>query len=204
MALGNAYLNMSDEQLMVLVCQRNTRAFGVLYDRYSRPLYNYFHRMLWKDRERARDFTQELFAKLVHKPEAFDPARTFRTWLFSVAHNMCKNEYAREEVRRGARNQLHYMNGVEQPDGGRSTDRARFMEELDAALSRLDEVKRTTFELRFRQDLSIQEISEIMQCSEGTVKSRLFYILKELNQQLKVFQGLAHLLAGLLMSFIAP
>ena len=52
----------------------------------------------------------------------------------------------------------------------------------------LDEVKRSTFEMRFRQDLSIKEIAQAMDCNEGTVKSRLFYTLKQLNTKLKHFE----------------
>jgi DNA-directed RNA polymerase specialized sigma24 family protein len=48
------------------------------------------------------------------------------------------------------------------------------------------------------QELSIMEISEIMRVSEGTVKSRLFYLLKDLNGKLKAFEGIAVWLACLL------
>ena len=61
------YQNEHDEQLMVLVGQHNQRAFEELYGRYSKLMYNYFLRMLWKEKEKARDFTQELFTKVLSK-----------------------------------------------------------------------------------------------------------------------------------------
>jgi|JI9StandDraft_1071089.scaffolds.fasta_scaffold35668_3 RNA polymerase sigma-70 factor (ECF subfamily) len=190
-----------DEELMLLVAQKDQKAFEVLYDRYSRLMYNYFHRMLWKDREKARDFTQELFAKLIQKPHLYDASRPFKTWIYSIAHNMCKNEYAKIEVRKVAHADLkrddHAVSGLE---AQKEMDRSQFMSKLGEALAALDEVKRQTFELRFTQELSIIEISEIMQVSEGTVKSRLFYLLKELNKTLKVFEGISIWLAALFIS----
>jgi len=75
---------LSDERLMELVVRGDERAFGALYDRYRRKLLTYFHRMLWQDRERAQDFMQDLFAKIAQRPESYDPARPFSTWLYSV------------------------------------------------------------------------------------------------------------------------
>lgn len=188
----NPYLAFEDEKLMHLVGEKDQKAFGVLYDRYGKLLYNYFYKMLWKDREKSRDFTQDLFAKLVHKPHLYDPSRPFKTWLYSIAHNMCKNEYAKAEVRKNAQPELAYVPSTEfRNEAQSSIDRAEFNVKLAEALDELDETKRTTFELRFRHEMSIEEISETMQCSEGTVKSRLFYTLKQLNTKLKVFEGIA-------------
>ncbi len=193
MAKGkHPYHSEHDEELMLLVAKRDQKAFEVLYDRYGKLMYNYFHRMLWKDKEKSRDFAQELFMKLVNKPHLYDPSRPFKTWLYSVAHNMCKNEYAKSEVRKVAHKEIardeHFTSGAESQ---KKMDRTQFMDKLSEALLGLDEIKRQTFELRFNQELSIIEISEIMQVSEGTVKSRLFYILKDLNSKLKVFEGIA-------------
>lgn len=172
------------------------KAFGVLYDRYGRLMYNYFYRMLWKDREKARDFTQDLFSKIAHNPESFQSGRSFRTWFYSVAHNMCKNEYAKHEVRNRAHGEVPVGFASEQAEPADVTmDHAGFRQKLSEALSELDELKRTTFELRFFQELSIIEISEAMECSEGTVKSRLFYTLKELNRKLKVYQHILSTMA---------
>jgi RNA polymerase sigma factor (sigma-70 family) len=192
--LRHPYESKHDEDLMDLIVQRDQKAFEILYDRYAKLMYNYFHRMLWKDKEKSRDFTQELFMKIVHKPHLYDPARPFKTWIYSVAHNMCKNEYAKAEVRKVAHKEIAredaFVAGI---DSQKKIDRSQFMTKLNEAVRGLDEVKRQTFELRFNQELSIIEISEIMQVSEGTVKSRLFYILKDLNARLKVFEGIAAL-----------
>ncbi|MFY8138076.1 MAG: RNA polymerase sigma factor [Flavobacteriales bacterium] len=177
--------------------EKDAKAFEALYDRYARLLFNYFHRMLWKDREKAKDFTQELFSKIIQKSELYNPERSFKTWLYSIAHNMCKNEYAKHEVRVDAHEQIRCSGNASQQESTSVTmDKASFKEDLALALSELDAVKRTTFELRFYQEMSVQEISEAMECSEGTVKSRLFYTLKELNSKLKIYE---HILKALLI-----
>ena len=61
------YTALADEKLMALVARKDSQAFDVLYSRYGRLMYNYFHRMLWKDREKARDFTQDLFLQINSK-----------------------------------------------------------------------------------------------------------------------------------------
>jgi RNA polymerase sigma-70 factor (ECF subfamily) len=194
---NSAYHKHSDEELMGLVGARDSKAFEELYDRYSRLMFNYFHRMLWKDKERARDFTQDLFTKIIQKNELYDAKRSFKTWLYSIAHNMCKNEYAKHEVRRDAHSEIKYTQpGIDRAKADVEMDKTSFKKELEQALQVLDEVKRTTFELRFYQEMSIQEISEVMDCSEGTVKSRLFYTLKQLNEKLKAFE---HILCWVLI-----
>lgn len=183
------YNDQSDEKLMQLVAKGDAKAFEVVYDRYSRPMLNYFHRMLWKDREKAEDFMQDIFTKIVHKPEQYNPERPFKTWLYSVANNMCKNEYRKQEIRKPTGYELNEDvavsdNGI---DMHRAIDNKNFDRALTAELEKLDEKKRETFVLRYRQELSIKEIAEVCGISEGTVKSRLFYTLKQLSQTLKVF-----------------
>jgi RNA polymerase sigma-70 factor (ECF subfamily) len=191
---GPKYRNLHDEELMPLVVNKDRRAFEELYDRYAKLMYNYFLRMLWKDREKSRDMTQDLFTRIAAKPHLYDASRPFKTWIYTIAHNMCKNEYAKHEVRAAARSELMYTsNSTTHEEATGKMDRTAFMESLMDALDRLDDIKRQTFELRFFQELSIIEISEIMEISEGTVKSRLFYILKELNKELKSFENILNL-----------
>jgi len=186
---GRKYKAFTDEELMQMIAKGDGMAFEELYDRYSKPMVNYFCRMLWKDREKAQDFMQDLFTKIVNRPDQYDSSRNFKTWLYSIANNMCKNEYRKQEVRKNTVKMTHENIKVydESPEKSRLMDAEVFNEMLDKELEELEEVQRSTFLMRFKMDLSIKEIAEIHQCSEGTVKSRIFYTLKKLSEKLKMF-----------------
>ena len=170
-----------DEELMRLVQQGDERALAELYDRYSTKLVRYFHRMLWKDEEKAQDFLHDLFLKLIEQPQRFDAERIFTTWLYSSAFNMCKNEYRRQSFRNGQ--SLDHDKIVFQPDA----DLQDFQRTLDASLREVDEADRNLFVLRYELDLPLAEIGKIMDCPEGTVKSRIFYLKKKLTRCLRDF-----------------
>jgi RNA polymerase sigma-70 factor, ECF subfamily len=184
-----SYESDSDEKLMSRIIRGDSKSFGVLYDRHSGALYRYFHRMLWKDKEKAEDFVQDFFVKIIKSPDAFDPARKFSTWMYSVAHNMCKNEYRRMEIRKPVQigNEGALPHGDHGDSFGVRIDRKAFMRRLFDELDQLDENHRTTFLLRYEQNFSIREVSEVLNCSEGTVKSRLFYTLRKLSGKLEEF-----------------
>jgi RNA polymerase sigma-70 factor, ECF subfamily len=174
---------MKDEVLVQRLAKGQTGAFDELYGRYRDRLFHYFRRMLGQDEEKARDFLQDLFFKLVERPDRFALDGCFRTWIFSVAHNMCCNEYRRCAVRRDTI--LPLPPPPEAVD--QRLDRQVFLRALSRELQDLDEIKRSTFLLRFQEGLSLQEIAQAMDCAVGTVKSRLFYVTRHLGQRLKSF-----------------
>ena len=168
------YKTLSDEDLMIAVGKGDQRAFDEIYHRYSGPLLAYFIRMLWKDREKSEDFVHDIFAKIVRKPDLFDPTRKFKTWLYSVANNMCKNEYKKQEVRKNTSNGLdqHYAVGDANTDVFEEVHDTFFRVEFEESLEALDEKHREAFKLRHIEGLSIKEIAEVLEISDGTVKSR--------------------------------
>lgn len=179
--------SMSDEDLMKAISNGDKRAFDELYDRYSGPLMGYFFRMLWKDREKAEDFVHDLFAKIVRKPDLFDTSRKFKTWVYSVANNMCKNEYKRQEVRKNTSSGLDHTYNV--GDGSvnvmNEVHESQFKQDFVQKLDELDGKHSEVFKLRHIEGLSIKEIAEVLEISDGTVKSRLFYATKYLAQSLE-------------------
>lgn len=180
--------DLSDERLMELVVRGQERAFAVLYDRYQRKLLTYFHRMLWQDRERAQDFLQELFTKIAQRPESYQPGRPFHTWLYSVANNMCKNEYRRMGTRTAALPHLKAANNhAVAPEGGVQLDRDHFTARLSEELDKLPPDHKAAFVMRYHEDMAIKEIAASFGISEGTVKSRLFYTVRKLAAALPEF-----------------
>jgi RNA polymerase sigma-70 factor, ECF subfamily len=175
--------------LMISISKGDKRAFDEIYSRYSGPLVGYFMRMLWKDREKSEDFVHDIFAKIIRKPELFDPSRKFKTWLYSVANNMCKNEYKRQEVRKNTTNGLDSNYSVSDTNANvlHEVQDMQFRTQYEKSLEALDLKHSEAFKLRHQDGLSIKEIAEILNISDGTVKSRLFYATKYLAASLKEF-----------------
>lgn len=188
----NKYREFSDERLMERIQRHDTLAFNELYDRYSKHLLFYFFRELGGNEEKAQDFLQEIFLKIVEKPVLFCTEKKFSTWIFVVAYNMCKNEYRRLGVRNivdsnADTEELSQKFDSDYNQVERNVDQKTFETALIAELCKLEDDQRSTFLLRYQQNLSIKEIGEILGCSEGTIKSRLYYTTKKLAMKLKAF-----------------
>jgi RNA polymerase sigma-70 factor (ECF subfamily) len=184
----NGFSDYSDEELMLAIQQGEKLAFNELYARYSHKLYGYLLKMLWYNEMRAQDLLQDLFAKIISQPHLFDPLRSFKTWVYTIASNLCKNEFKRNEIRKGTVNgveQFHTLSTEENLE--KKTQEMQFREALTEELKRLDDKHREVFVLKHIDGLSIKEISEITGANEGTVKSRLFYAIKKLADSLKMF-----------------
>ena len=188
--LKKDYLTYSDEELMRLFGTGDRLAFEQIYERYSAFMVNFFYRKLWNDREKAEDFTHELFAKIIHKPEHFDLNRNFKTWLFSVANNMCKNEYKSQQVRKNTAYEVPvgFQASSDDQSADKQVDNDNFTTQLKSELDKMNDKHREVFMLRHYDGLSISEIAESLGINPGTVKSRLHNATKELADKLKVFK----------------
>ncbi len=169
---------LTDEQLFKGVCLGNNTFFEEIYGRYNKRLLYYFFRMLGNNQDLAQDFLQELFYKILNKPQLFNSKKKFSTWIFSIAHNMCKNEYRSREVRKIiVKNEnldsLAYQETIE-------TASDSSVKQIYSELEKLDESHRSAFLLKYREGLDISEISEILELPPGTIKSRLFYTRKKI------------------------
>ncbi|TNE54601.1 MAG: RNA polymerase sigma factor [Bacteroidetes bacterium] len=187
--LRKKYGEFTDEQLMQYLSKGDKRAFDELYARYSRAMLIYFKRMLWNDQEKAEDFMHDLFAKIIKKPESFDRSRNFKTWFYSVANNMCKNEYKKQEVRKNTSYTLDTGYQIKDHQGNveREVQESMFQQAFEEKLEELDEKHSEVFKLRHFDGLSIKEIAGMLGANEGTVKSRLFYATKYLASGLQEF-----------------
>jgi RNA polymerase sigma-70 factor (ECF subfamily) len=175
--------HLTDEELLITISNGDNDAFNDLYLRYKDRLLYFFYRMLSQDKEIAKDFTQEIFIKIINKPHLYNPKMKFSTWIFSIANNMCKNEYRRQDIRKNTI-------ACDNPDSFNN-------EELDNEnhepviklifkyLADFDESQKSSFLLKYREGFSIDEISEILELPVGTVKSRLFYTRKKLQENIK-------------------
>ena len=191
MGLFTNHKNREDEELMRLFVRGDNSAFEEIYHRYSKRILHFMFKMLNNDEEKAQDLLQDLFMKIVERPAQFDASRNFKSWIFTVAANLCRNEYRKS----------HYVEvEADSSLSNESTDSfhqliARidqevFKKQLKIELNRLSRDHKTVFILRIKEGFSIKEIAEITECSEGTVKSRVFYCIQILAKRLKEFHHL--------------
>lgn len=180
---------MSDAILMDLL-RSDSAAFAELYRRYEGRMYHYFLRMLNNDSEKAKDFLHDIFVKLFHYADSFNSDARFTTWIYTMAYNMCKNEYRKTASRQyetfeeaiPVKIGQNTTETIEQ-----ETDFKAFSKALEDELNMVDSEQRSIFLLRYQADLPIKEIKNIVGCAEGTIKSRLFYLTKKLAKNLRAY-----------------
>lgn len=173
---------------MKLLAAGNKEAFSEVYQRYHARMLNYFFRMLYRDEEKARDFTHDLFVKIIEKPGLFNSEKKFSTWMYAVASNMCKNEYRSRTVRKnGATIMGAFIQSTEDEKVHHQLDLENFKRRVKDEIDELNPHQKEAFVMRFQEEMPIQEIAGAMGCSEGTIKSRLFYSLKKMSEKLNEF-----------------
>jgi RNA polymerase sigma-70 factor (ECF subfamily) len=177
----------SDEELMALLTRGEQAAFDALYERYSKPLFHFFYRLLNSDRNKAEDFLHDLFLKIIEKKSCYDASKPFKTWVFALAGNMVKNEYRRQNVR-----QAYTQFQRESPEEGsteqqHTLDKQLFHQKLEHELEKMHPDERLLIQLRFMDSFSIKQLAETLDIPEGTVKSRLHTLTKLLSEKLSLY-----------------
>jgi RNA polymerase sigma-70 factor, ECF subfamily len=182
----------SDEVLMDFIMKGEVQAFDELYARYSKRLLVYFTRMLNFDKTLAEDALQDLFLKIAEMPEKFDQSHSFKTWIFSVASNQCKNYYRHKKIVSESTQEIKYMNEQVNDQAflkaATKLDAVAFRVMLDEVLNGLAVEKKEAFILKYQEEKTIAEIAWIQDCPEGSVKSRLHYTIKILEERLNIFK----------------
>lgn len=188
MRIFRSYRQEADEELMCKVSRDDNRAFEELYTRYAPRLQGFFIRMLGSDSSKAEDFTQELFIKIYEHKASYQKERSFSSWIFSMAYNLCKNEYRHREVVACHEAETNTRSTCEDDASfEQKYDKEVFEGQLKHSLTKLSEDQLLVFTLRYDEELSIAQIAEVFQCPEGTIKSRLHYALQTLSQSLSMY-----------------
>jgi RNA polymerase sigma-70 factor, ECF subfamily len=178
----------TDEQLMVLIARGRKKAFAELYDRYYGRLVNFAYSHT-ADIPQAEDIVQDIFIKIMEHPEMFDTTRRFKTWVYTVTINACRNVQRNEANRRRLLQQdILRMDAAAAPEILRSDKRLLALR-VSELLEQLSEKEKMVYVLRFAEGLTIPEISKTAGIPEGSVKSCIHYLLKKFAEHLKDFKN---------------
>ncbi len=187
-AITKKYTTATDEELMQHIGKGNKKAFNELYNRYHKRLLFFMYKLLNFNQEKAQDLLHDVFVQIIEKPHQFDTNKKFSTWVYTLAKNQCYN-YTRNTTNRERINDdvAKQIETVEYPTINIEIDKSIFNKEIEQILHTLSQKEQMILTLRFREDLTIKEIAQIMQCPEGSVKSGIYYLLKKLAEHMPHF-----------------
>lgn len=186
-------LGPSDAELVDRTRAGDYSGYEELVRRYQRRIYALVYNMTGHKQD-AEDMVQEVFVKAYRSLGGFKGDSSFYTWIYRIATNRTIN-FLKKRKRRISDVSLDDVDQAAERDPALVELRARetpirdialteLQKRLNAALQTLSEDHRTVVVLHDIQGLPHSEIAGIMNCSEGTVRSRLFYARKQLQREL--------------------
>lgn len=168
--------------LMLQLRNGEEPAFDKLVEAWQSPLINFFYRSL-SSYEQAEDLTQMVFIRLYRAAPKYEARAKFSTYLFQIASRLLINEY-----RRSQRKPLDAWDPADLQSVASDTDHRNYSEIEEAfeqSLKKLPERQRTAILLLKQQELSYQEIANVMEANESAVKTWIFRARQFLKQELK-------------------
>ena len=177
----------SDEELVRGCARGEDEAFVRLLERYRARVVQFVRWRLGARSVWAEDVAQEIFVRLHRHASSFEGRSSFRTWLYALALNVCRSHTRREWRTRGRQGGGEEAL-AELPDGAPLVFERLEREEQEArvreAIERLSEVHRVVLHLRGWEEMSYEQMAELLQVPVGTIRSRLYNARAALAQEL--------------------
>jgi RNA polymerase sigma-70 factor (ECF subfamily) len=185
-----------DAALMLRVKRGDEAAFAELVEKYKQPVMNVIYRIL-RDATEAEDLAQNVFIQVHKSAERYQATARFSTWLFTIARNLCLNEIRRRSRHPADSLEAKFSESDDQParqfedhKTHLPTDNLLHQEleqKIDLALAELPETQRTAILLCRGDELSYEDIAEVIGCSLSATKSLIHRGRETLKQKLKPY-----------------
>jgi RNA polymerase sigma factor (sigma-70 family) len=178
----NSKTTYSEQELVVLLQQRNESAFGYLYDNYSGALFGIVNAIV-TDKEIANDVLQNVFVNIWRKIESYDAVKgRLFTWMLNIARNAAIDEVRSKGFRDSQKNQPIGDSGE---IAGAVTGPAIDDVGLKKVLTRLKGDLRVLIDMSYFQGFTHEEISRALNIPLGTVKTRIRSALTQLRTMIQ-------------------
>ena len=168
---------------------REAQALEAFFEAYFQPLYQFIWRMVGQA-HLAEDLTQDTFMQIHRSLDRYDPARPLKPWVYTIATNLVRDFWrSRKHRDQQTSEDWEDQHGRERlADEAPGPDQKLEMEETGHEVARaveaLPETLRTTFVLRFYEQLSFAEIAAMVERNEVAVRKRFSRALEELRGRL--------------------
>lgn len=193
-------IRQTDEELMLRYKDGDKDAFEMLYRRYEKPLLDFIYRMVI-DSSIAESLCQETFYRVVKSKKKYKATAQFKTWLFQIASNLCRDRLRRMKHRSHlslnspvmAQNNgdIKLQDLISDPSPGivENVESGELETLIKAAIASLPEKEHLVVVLKEYQGMQYSEIAEILNCPIGTLKSHTYRAHQKLNKILSKYIG---------------
>ncbi len=184
-----------DAELVARTQAGDPEAFDELVVRYSPRLYGLVYHMT-SNHEDTNDLLQDVFAKAFRSIKGFQGKSSFYTWMHSIAVNMSINFLKKrgrrltmslDDVDSGVQNDPEFIEATTGGDPSHAANLTELQQRLNEAMQKLSHEHRAVVTMFDIQGMPHAEIAKIVGISEGTVRSRLFYAHRQLQNYLEEF-----------------
>lgn len=179
---------LEDQILIGKVLEGDTKAFERLVEKYKKRIYYLAYKMT-RDHDSADELAQESFVKAYQAMSGFKPGYSFYTWIYRICVNLSINFLKREkqsvsvDFLRDSGIAIDRSNESSQLERMIASEQAAIVKE---ALNTLPPDQKAVFILKTYDDMSYEQMAEVMDCSIGTVMSRLFRARRKLKKALEL------------------
>jgi len=185
-----------DAALMLRVKQGDAAAFTQLVEKYKQPIMNLVWRTV-RDETEAEDIAQNVFVQAWKSAPRYQATAKFSTWLFTIARNLCLNEFRRrsrhpaeslDQMRDDSDDQPLFQ-VVDKRIRGAQDEllQGELEHKVDAVIGALPENQRIALALCRQEELSYEEIAEVLGCSLSATKSLIHRARETLKARLKPY-----------------
>jgi RNA polymerase sigma-70 factor, ECF subfamily len=173
----------SDEILMERLVAGRDKSLESLVNRYEKPLFAFAHKML-RDSAAVEDAFQETFLRVYRRRKSFNQGSRFRPWLYQICLNVCRDQLRRKKRRQEVQLSEEVVGADEGPTPQEKAEQNQQARRVREALFQLPPKQREVLILTQYQDLTHEEVSEVLGIPTGTVKSRKFTAIRSLSKLL--------------------
>lgn len=171
-----------EHELILRARNGEAGAFRLLVEHHMKEAYNLAYGFV-NDHDTAEDVVQDAFVRAYQSLGSFRGEARFGTWLHRIVVNLSLNQAKQERKRTERRVSVPAMTGLSDEKAEITFDESRL--HIEKALHELPTLQRAVMILRHFEGLSTRQVSEILRCSEGTVKTHLFRGMKKMKKKLQ-------------------
>lgn len=171
-------MELTDKQLIEDFLAGDDASFELLVKKYLKPVYNFLYRLTGGDVALTDDLTQEAFLKAWKNIKRYDLEKNFKVWIFTIAKNNARDAWKRKKTlpfvlfeNSDGYNKLDEV-AEEKPLPDEILERIESAGELDVKLKKLPKKYQSILLMRYKDDLSVAEIAEVLSIPYNTVKSQ--------------------------------